>query len=351
MFNDLREKSAFWEGTFVGDAGPYGRAIINEIFGTLVTGDRRNQGVIMIPGGTNLAVSSPGDFTARVSAGTAIVDGTWYNNSANLDLTAPVIVSPNVAAVRIDTVSLEKDYSAKTVRAVIVPGAPATRPTTPPQQQEPSRKFQLPLAKYTMDISGTITNVIDLRVPVLSAASSIFPFYTTSIANKSQVVVRDIPQLYSFIRFELSFDPINDAEGFIKQTATSVRMQMNEDSGASVYSYTHSYRTSSGVTTTADDANSSMLLATVYTYIIPSGGTTISGYIVNRNNITLSTGVRTISRFESYSGDQILTGLSAGTYNSGTSKDPVTSLTFSIDAGTFGTNAEGCTLKLYGYCT
>lgn len=349
MFNDARERSAFWDGTFVGDAGPYSKNIFNEIYGTTVTGDRRNQGVIMIPGETNLSVSNPNDATMRVSAGTAIVDGTWYNNSADLDLTIPTFVGGTSASTRIDTVSLEKDYVAQTVRAVIVGGRVGTRPTSPPQNQETARKFQLPLAKYTVAYNGTVSNLIDLRTPALSAASSIFPFYTTSLAGYKRIEVPDIPLAYSFLRFELSFDAINREAGFVKSSPATVTLRMNGDTGATDYTYSHSYRRISGVTTTADESNSYILLASVYYYPIPSGGSTISGYIVNRENTQSSSSVRVISRFESYSGDSILTGYSGGTYNNGTTS--VTSLTFEISTGTFGINAEGCTLKLYGYCT
>lgn len=342
------EKSWFWDGTFVGDAGPYDRSHWQEFWANTITARRYNHGVIITPSGTNLAVSNPAGRTMRVAPGYALVNGAWYKNDANLDLQASSL--PNdVAAPRVDLVVLEKNVVAQTVRARIVEGIASTRPIPEPVIQSQAT-FQLPLAQYKLDSSGAVSDFQDLRRPAYSSSSAIAPFYSASLAGQDSHTVRNVPLIYNLLRFEMTFDavygrPGGSGMGFA--VGRTVTLTINNDPDG-VHAWVSSYRRpTAGVTTSFDTAVGPLKIADVMAFNIPQGGTLINGFIGVRQNAYNSVAIKVFAKYESFSGSYIQTGYSGGFYHNGTT--PLHTLTFETTADSFGRDAANCQLRLWGY--
>lgn len=113
------ESSMMWDCTGVGDAtlAPYDQDELAAMFRILMACDPADEGVH--PGYLNdLAVTNPAGLTIRVASGAAMVDGTFYRNTANVDT---VLVAPGLNT-RYDRVVLRKSWAAKTVRVAITTG-------------------------------------------------------------------------------------------------------------------------------------------------------------------------------------------------------------------------------------
>ena len=155
-----------WDGTGSGDGGPYSADQWSEIYRQFIgigagAGGAGNSGILWGSGnnpdpGLTVQPNSPTGQSVILTPGAALVHGTPYFNDANLVLAVAANGSGNS---RVDTVVLRKDWTAKTVRAVVKQGTPAASPVPPGMTQSAGTTWEIPLGDLTL-ANGylTITN-------------------------------------------------------------------------------------------------------------------------------------------------------------------------------------------------
>lgn len=148
----MSETSQVWDGISVGDAAavaPYSasewaaRQKLLQGQGTVFP----NYGVLHGTGdGTysplQVQAKSPASTQIEVEAGSALVNGYLYQNTAALSFTIGANASGNP---RVDTVILRVDFVGQTVRLVVKQGTPAGSPVAPTMQQD-ATYWEIPLA-------------------------------------------------------------------------------------------------------------------------------------------------------------------------------------------------------------
>ena len=162
----MAENSAFWTGNSgagaAGDAGPYSQAQL-AAFIAAITGSRN--GVL---GGLTVGAASPNAKKVVLSPGSAIVEGLFYRNDANLELAIPDNSSGNP---RIDRVILAVDWAAQTIRAAVKQGTPASTPAAPALTQAVGSVWEEPIANiavahgFSSLSDAEITDWRRLRIP------------------------------------------------------------------------------------------------------------------------------------------------------------------------------------------
>lgn len=161
----MAETSKPWSGQVTGDAGPYSDDDWSDIWRKLFCTDRTTQGVI--PGYVNeLACTSPGANTLRVATGAALVDGKFYESTANVDVTIPTPVT----STRIDRVVLRKSWAAQTVRVTRIAGAEGG--AAPAVTQNDGTTWDLYLCQVSITTLGAMTITDErqfLRTPAILA--------------------------------------------------------------------------------------------------------------------------------------------------------------------------------------
>jgi hypothetical protein len=132
-----------------GDCGPYTADAFSNWYEKLFCSDSTNECVI--PNiGNELAVTGTAT-PLSVNTGSALVNGKFYNNSAATTL---AIATP-VAATRIDRVILRADYTAQTVRLVLLPGAEGG--AAPSLTQTDGTTWEVSLAQASITTGGVVT--------------------------------------------------------------------------------------------------------------------------------------------------------------------------------------------------
>jgi hypothetical protein len=128
-------------------------------------------------------VSSPVDNNINVWPGSAIVQGTFYLNTAveTISITANLDANP-----RIDVVVLQKDFVLQTVRIAILQGATAVSPTRPSLTQVDGVRWEIPLADIAV-ASGFVTIVTANILSYPAAANSPDAQILYNILNNSGV--------------------------------------------------------------------------------------------------------------------------------------------------------------------
>lgn len=107
----MAQTSLPWGGVAVGDFGPYTDDQWSDTWRKLFTRDRTTEGVF--PDYlSELAITNPAGLTIRVASGGAVVDGKFYENTANVDFAG---AAPGGGS-NFYTVVLHKDFAAQTVR-------------------------------------------------------------------------------------------------------------------------------------------------------------------------------------------------------------------------------------------
>lgn len=148
----MAETSYVWDGILLGDAtnSPYSAAEWTALWNLLhgVGDSFPNYGVLKGTGpGTfdplNVHQTSIASTNIEVVAGSALVNGWLYKNSATVTLPIGANASGNP---RIDTVVLRVDVVAQTVRLVVKQGTPAGSPARPALTQTPGGTWEIPLA-------------------------------------------------------------------------------------------------------------------------------------------------------------------------------------------------------------
>lgn len=193
----MAETSFPWDGTSTGDAttAPYDAptewADVQKSYG--IGAHRANAGVVAGSGsestqleGLEVTQNSPAAANVLVNIGRALVDGTWYKNTSALTLTIAANASGNA---RIDTIVLRKDFTAKTVRAVVRQGTPAASPVPPTLTQSAGVTWEIPLADIAVAngfSSITNSNITPRALFVISADG----VYLDRLLNNSGAILQ-----------------------------------------------------------------------------------------------------------------------------------------------------------------
>lgn len=173
----MAETSFPWNGSSTGDAttAPYDAntewADLQKGYGN--AGSSRNDaGVVLGSGAESAALeglavtqNSPTGASVLVNIGRALVDGTWYKNTAAVTVTVAANASGNP---RIDTVILRKSFAAQTVRIAILQGTPAASPVPPTLTQSAGVTWEIPLADIAVAngfVSITNSNITPRFIP------------------------------------------------------------------------------------------------------------------------------------------------------------------------------------------
>jgi hypothetical protein len=154
-----------WDGTATGDAGPYTddqwSTLWEEYFRNEIQTDRNALGYLPgteSSGNTPLEITetSPTSLAVNVEQGSFIFFGRIYNNDARETLS----ITQNLSGSnRIDSIVLECDWTAQTVRLAVVEGTPAGSPVAPTLTQTKGTLWQQKLADITVaNGAGSITN-------------------------------------------------------------------------------------------------------------------------------------------------------------------------------------------------
>lgn len=184
----MTESSMVWTGVATGDAtfAPYTADKFSDYLRDILQYDRRYMGVIPTAvtavGVTDLTVSNPAGVTIRVSKGNALVDGTLYRNTDNVD---NVVVAPGAGS-NFYTVVLRKSWALQTVRVALV-GPNAVAPPAVTQTDGTTWEISLATVEIT---SGSVVTVTDTRAALGSIAATFgmyggVPFASLSIGPGS----------------------------------------------------------------------------------------------------------------------------------------------------------------------
>lgn len=169
----MTEISRPWQSTTPGDAGPYSsdnwsqlqRYIIGQDGQNVESGIVEGSGVNPDPGLTVTQRGAGANMSVDISAGAALVNGTFYIDDATVNKAIAANASGNP---RIDTIILNKDWSAQTIRLAVVQGTPAGSPVPPSLVQNAGVQWQIPLADVAVAngaISITNANLTPRSVP------------------------------------------------------------------------------------------------------------------------------------------------------------------------------------------
>lgn len=154
----------FWDGpadgSGVGDASIASYDAATEFAGVLRSisgsGARVNQGGVFFGELGNLAATSVGTSPVTIATGRAIAYGTWYENTAPVNVGIPTPVS----STRVDLIVLRKSWAAQTVRITRIAGTEGAG--VPGMIQSVGTTWDVPLASASINTSGVVT-VTDLR--------------------------------------------------------------------------------------------------------------------------------------------------------------------------------------------
>lgn len=146
----MSETSRPWQGTSPGDAGAYSAANWQQLYTSIIGfgAARSNVGVLLGSGSQpnaplKVQAQSPATTSVDVLAGSALVQGVAYINTATLALSIAANASGNP---RIDTIILRADYALQTVRLAVLQGTPAASPSVPSLTQSANVMWEIPLA-------------------------------------------------------------------------------------------------------------------------------------------------------------------------------------------------------------
>lgn len=146
----MAEISRPWNGTTVGDAGPYSDQNWHELYQYIIGlgGSRNNVGVFLGSGnqpsdGLRVTEQSPAAAAINVLPGSALVRGIAYIN----DDTEPLTITANAAGnPRIDTIIVSADFALQTCRLAVKQGTAAVTPAPPALTQTDGVLWEIPVA-------------------------------------------------------------------------------------------------------------------------------------------------------------------------------------------------------------
>ncbi len=199
------EKSGFF-GSVSGDR-IYKAEDWANYFSKLVT-----NGIFPMPS-TNLQVMANNDMTVTVKAGAAWINGYFYENTEDLDLSIDVADS---VLNRIDRIVVKYDTAAREIKAVIKKGALASNPVAPTLQRD-ADAYEIALADITVtagagSIAQAVINDLRLNTSLCGIVNSLIQADTTTllIQYESGMQTKTTEFENSFITW---FEGIQDALG------------------------------------------------------------------------------------------------------------------------------------------
>lgn len=172
----MAETSVPWSGTTVGDAGPYTHEVWTDLWAAFFAPDTATQGIF--EGTLNELEASGSVSPVAINTGYAFVDGTFYKNTASVDVTIP---TPSVST-RIDRIVLRKDWSAQTVRITRIAGVEGG--SAPSLTQSDGSVWDIPIAQISITTLGAIT-ITDQRT-MISVGGGGSSFWTDTPATPTR---------------------------------------------------------------------------------------------------------------------------------------------------------------------
>lgn len=178
----MTEISRPFDGTLIGDAGPYSSADWAQSWRMLDIADSANSGVLpYVEEELEVVATSPASNQVTVSTGAAIVRGRWYYNDTDSNQS----ISANASgSTRIDLIVLEANIVNQEVRIAKVQGTPGSGL---PSLTQNSSIWQIPLA-YVTAVNGFTTldqsDITDMR-----EWAKIPPFIAIPVTNISASVL------------------------------------------------------------------------------------------------------------------------------------------------------------------
>lgn len=146
----MTQRSLPYNGTTVGDAGPYSDADWQRLWQYIIGlgGVRANVGVFLGSGtqpydGLRVQAQNPTTTAVDVLPGSALVQGIAYIND---DTESFVIASNASGNPRIDTIVVQADYAQQETRLALSQGTPAASPVPPTLTQSAGIMWEIPVA-------------------------------------------------------------------------------------------------------------------------------------------------------------------------------------------------------------
>jgi hypothetical protein len=171
----MTQTSLPWAGSATGDAGPYTDDQWTDMFRKLFLRDRDVEGVLA--GYLNELEVTGTASPVAVNTGAAVVDGKFYESDASENVTIPTPSSNT----RVDLITLQKDFSAQTVRIYRHAGSEGAGAPSPTQTD--GTTWEIVLAEASITTGGVIT-ITDKRNFATSPLSLLYlPLRTVTIAS------------------------------------------------------------------------------------------------------------------------------------------------------------------------
>ena len=153
----MTERSLFWEGTVLGDCGPYTQTHLMDQFVRAITNGTGNRGVLF--GWLNELEATASTTPVSIASGAAIVYGMFYHNDEAVSVSIP---TPSAGFSRYDLIVLRRSWSDQTIRVARVAGVAATSPSVPSLTQTVNTTYEIPLAQVLVDDTRSLT-ITDIR--------------------------------------------------------------------------------------------------------------------------------------------------------------------------------------------
>lgn len=190
----MTETSRPWNGTTVGDAGPYSNTQWQELYRYIIGlgGVRANTGVFLGSGshpndGLKVIQQGPAAAGVDVLPGSALVQGIAYFSDAAESLSVAVNASGNP---RVDTVIVRADYALQECRLAILTGTPGATPVPPSLTQTPGVMWEIPIADIAAanGFSTIVQANITPRQEWINASPGV---YLDHVLNNSGIALED----------------------------------------------------------------------------------------------------------------------------------------------------------------
>jgi len=156
----MAEYSRFWEGTVLGDAGPYTADDQWEIDRQInIDSDEFDERGPIAGAEEELEVvpSAPVAMSVVVEPGAGLCYGGWYFNTTDLTLA----IAPNAGpGIRYDYVVMQANWAAQTIRAVIVQGIQGAGP--PALTRTAGTIWEIPLARVEIAMAAANITAADI---------------------------------------------------------------------------------------------------------------------------------------------------------------------------------------------
>ncbi len=153
----MAERSRPWNGTVLGDSGPYSDDQWTDTWASLLGPAVASEGVFRRQ--LNELEVAGAVSPVSVNTGRALVEGTWYENDA---AHAEAVPAPPAGPDRMDRIVLQKVFATQMVRIARLAGNPAAFPV-PPALTQDGVTWEISLFQVAITPAGVITIYADER--------------------------------------------------------------------------------------------------------------------------------------------------------------------------------------------